>query len=181
MRILLAAILATTSLSFAFADDHKPLTIAGLKAPPPKEWTVKPPPQFAMGREATFGLPPADGEKDEAEIVVFFFKDGGGSIEQNLDRQRGSFLPAEGKDKVDEKLTDSKVGTLKAKYLDLNGTYKKKPNPMAERFTPMKDYRELYVAFDSEDGGRYYIRVLGPAKTVEKHKKSFDEWLAAFK
>jgi hypothetical protein len=184
MRFLLTATLAA-AISSAMSDvsraqDAKPVTVAGLKATPPKEWKEKPAPATAMGRVVTFALPAADGDKDETEVVVFYFEGGGGTIAQNLDRQRANFLPAEGKDKVDEKLTESKVGTMKATYLDLNGTYKKKPNPMATNFTPMKDFRELYIAFEG-GGGTYYVRVLGPAKTVEKNKKGLDEWMASFK
>jgi hypothetical protein len=180
MRFLLTAALVAAITSATFAQDAKPVTVAGLKATPPKEWKEKPAPATAMGRVVTLTLPAADGDKDETDVVVFYFEGGGGTIAQNLDRQRANFLPAEGKDKTEEKLTETKVGTMKATYLDLSGTYKKKPNPMATQFTPMKDYRELYVAFEG-GGGTYYVRVLGPAKTVEKNKKDFDGWLAAFK
>ncbi|MFO0937481.1 MAG: hypothetical protein U0798_13300 [Gemmataceae bacterium] len=179
MRYLLTALLASALSAATFADDLKPVEVAGLKAKPPKEWKEKPAPTTAMGRLATIGVPAAEGSED-AEIVVFYFQGGGGTVAQNLDRQRGLFLPAEGKDKVDEKLTDTKVGTLKATCLDLSGTFKKKPSPMSDKFTAMKDYREIYVVVEKEEG-TYYIRLLGPAKTVEKNKKSFDEWLASFK
>jgi hypothetical protein len=180
MRFLLTATLVAAISSATFAQDAKPVVVAGMKATPPKEWKEKAPPAMAMGRVVTLGLPAAEGDKDETEVVVFFFEGGGGTIAQNLDRQRANFLPAEGKAKVEETLTESKVGTLKATYLDLSGTYKKKPTPMAEKYTPMKDYRELYVAFEG-GSGTYYVRVLGPAKTVEKNKKDFEGWLAAFK
>lgn len=180
MRILLAALIAATSVSSAFADDPKPVTIAGLKATPPKEWKTKEAPPTAMSRVATYALPMADGDKEDAELIVFHFTTNAGSVEANLERQRALFLPAEGKDKVDEKKTDVKVGTVKATQQDLSGTFKKKPFPMSDKFTPIKDYRQIYVVLDDKDG-QYFIKLLGPAKTVEKHKKSFDEWLAAFK
>lgn len=180
MRYLLTALLLAAVGSGIYADDAKPVEMAGLKATPPKEWKLKDPPAMAMGRVVTFGLPSADGDKDETELVVFYFKGGSGSVAQNLDRQRNLFLPADGKDKVEEKLTESKVGTFKATVLDLSGTFKKKPSPMSDKFTPLKDYREIYTAFD-DGSGSYYIRLLGPAKTVDKNKKSVDEWLAAFK
>jgi hypothetical protein len=180
MRYLIAAFVATTTLSLAFADDLKPVAIAGMKSTPPKEWKTKEAPATAMSRVATFALPMAEGDKEDAELIVFHFTSNAGSLDANLERQRALFLPAEGKDKVDEKKTEVKVGTIKATQQDLTGTFKKKPFPMSDKFTPMKDYRQLYVVFEDKEG-QYFLKLLGPAKTVEKHKKSFDEWLAAFK
>ena len=179
MRYLLTALLAAALSSATFADDAKSVEIAGMKATTPKDWKETPAPSSAMGRLATLSVPAAEGS-EAAEIVVFYFQGGGGTVEQNLERQRGMFLPSEGKDKVEEKKTETKVGKLKATSLDLTGTFKKKPFPMSDKFTSMKDYREIYVVVEKEEGN-YYIRLLGPANTVEKNKKSFEEWLASFK
>ena len=179
MRFLLSAMFTAALTTAAFADDAKPLELAGLKATPPKEWKLKEQAANSM-RMATYTLPMADGDKEDGDLAVFFFKGGAGTLEQNLERQRGKFLPADGKAKIDEKSSEVKVGTFKATYQDISGTFKKKPFPMAEKFTPMKDYRQIYVVFEATEG-QYYMNLLGPAKTVEKHKKSFDELLAAFK
>jgi hypothetical protein len=32
-----------------------------------------------------------------------------------------------------------------------------------------------------DSSGDYYMTLLGPAKTVEKHEKAFKEWIASFK
>ena len=45
----------------------------------------------------------------------------------------------------------------------------------------MADFRQLYVLFEAADGKQYYLTLLGPQKTVEKHKKAFEEWLKNFK
>ena len=44
----------------------------------------------------------------------------------------------------------------------------------------MPDYRQLYVILDTKEG-QYYMTLVGPAKTIEKHKKGFDAWLKNFK
>ena len=36
------------------------------------------------------------------------------------------------------------------------------------------------VIFESP-GGPYFMTLIGPARTVEQHKKGFDEWLKNFK
>jgi hypothetical protein len=115
---------------------------------------------------------------------VFFFRGGGaGSAEANLDRQVKKFEPAAGKDKVDVTVDKAfKVGTIDAVYQDVKGTFLSKFPPFAPnaKVTQKPNYRQLYVLFDGKDG-QYYLTLLGPEKTVEKHKKAFDEWLKSFK
>jgi hypothetical protein len=178
MRGLLVAA-AIVAAAAARADDKGTVvTIAGMKSTTPADWKEETP--SSTMRMAQFQLPAAEGDKDAAELAVFKMS-ASGSVDQNLDRQRALFLPAEGKDKVVEKKDKTKVGPVEAVYLDLSGTFKKKASPMAEKFTPVPGHRELYVLFDSKEGDSYYLRVLGPEKTVEKHKKGFEEWLKNFK
>ena len=50
--------------------------------------------------------------------------------------------------------------------------------------TKMSDYRQLYVLFEVSEGENtvlYSMTLVGPAKTIEKHKKAFDEWVKSFK
>ena len=46
--------------------------------------------------------------------------------------------------------------------------------------TEKTNYRQLYVLLVT-DKGDYYPTLVGPAKTVEKHKKDFEEFLKNFK
>jgi hypothetical protein len=128
-------------------------------------------------RMAQFKLPKADGDKEDAELALFVFPGGSGTVKQNLDRQLAKFLEDGRKDKTDK----IKVGTIDATYQDVSGTYKKKPFPQAEKFTPVPDQRQLYVVFEAADGKQYYMTLLGGAKTIEKHKKGFEDWLKSFK
>jgi hypothetical protein len=38
----------------------------------------------------------------------------------------------------------------------------------------------ICVIFESSNGP-FYITLTGPARTVEQHKKGFDEWIKGFK
>lgn len=124
---------------------------------------------------------PAKGE--DAEVVVFYFDGGGGGIAQNIERWKSMFKPPEGKTLEDvAKVTSFKVGDIKITYLDVSGTYQVKnppfdPNAKLEK---RPDHRMLSVYFDSEDGP-YFIRMVGPAKTIDQGKKGFDDWLKNFK
>jgi hypothetical protein len=149
-----------------------------MKSTTPADWKQETP--SSSMRMAQFKLPAAEGDKDGAELAVFKMI-ASGSVDQNLDRQRAKFLPAQGKDKIEETKDKLKVGAIEATCLDLTGTYKKKESPMAEKFTPVPGQRQLYVLFDSKEGDSYYLVLLGPEKTVAKHKKAFEEWLKNFK
>lgn len=175
MRLLLTAA-AVAVAGFASADDKgKTVELAGMKSTTPADWKEEAPSNTM--RLTQFKLPKAEGDKDDAELAVFVFPGGSGTVKANLDRQLAKFVDAGRKDKI-EKVT---VGGIEATYQDVSGTYKKKAFPMATDFTAVPDYRQLYVVFEAKDGKQYYMTLLGPAKTVEKHEKGFREFLKNFK
>lgn len=182
MRALTAAVLTAALAAGLTAEDKKGETVtwAGLKSTAPAGWQKETPMDKLGLRQAQFKLPKAEGDKEDAEVVVFFTK-GGGGIEQNVKRQLAVFEPAKGQDKVDSKQEKTTVGKYDAVYLDIKGTFLKKPFPMAKESTPLADYRQIYVIFEDADGAVASVWLRGPAKTVEKHKKDFDGWVKNFK
>jgi hypothetical protein len=177
MRLLLTAAAVLFATGLATADDKKGTTVelAGMKSVTPADWKEETP--SSTMRMAQFRLPRAEGDKADAELAIFVFPGGSGTVKQNLDRQLAKFVADGRKDKTDK----VKVGDIEATYQDISGTYIKKPFPMAEKGTPMEGYRQLYVVFEAKDGKQYYMTLLGPQKTVEKHKKGFEDWLKNFK
>jgi gluconolactonase len=130
-----------------------------------------------------FKVPGKDG-KDPAEIIVFFFgKGSGGSVDDNMKRWRAMFTSADGK-QSDEmgKVERIKAGDVEITYLDIEGTYLTKFPPFAPnaKTIPKPNHRMISAVFDSKDGP-FFIRLVGPASTVEFQKKNFIEWLKAFK
>ena len=156
----------------------------GLKSDAPKDWKVGPGSNEMRVLEAK--LAKAEGDADDAELVVFFFgKGGGGGVADNIKRWKGQVVPPEGKTADDiSKVTDFKVGDkVKATYLNMQaGTYAAKARPVDPKSptTQNKNYRLLGVVFES-DGGPFFIKVTGPAKTIEKHEKAFEAWVKNFK
>ncbi len=153
--------------------------IDGLKSAAPAGWKKgQPANQFQY---AVFTLPKADGDKDDTTLTIYYFNPGGGGgKDANLTRWKGMFkAPAGQNAKVDE----FKVGGVPVTELDVSGTYLFKPggpfNPNAKT-EEKPDYRMVAVIFESKNGP-YYMRLVGPAKSVEKDKKDFDDWLKNFK
>jgi hypothetical protein len=138
--------------------------------------------QKNFGRVAQFTIPKAKDEKHDAEMIVFNFgSGGGGDVKSNVDRWKGQFTAPEGK-KVESKSEEMKVGETPVTYVDVKGTYKYKKRPFDanEKEELRPDYRLIGVIFESKNGP-YFIRLIGPAKTVAENKKAFDEWLKALK
>jgi hypothetical protein len=175
-RSLLAIVAAALGGVASAADKGTEVALGGLKSTTPAAWKEKELPKGSM-RMAQFTVPKAEGDKDDAEVAIFVFPGGSGTVKQNLERQLAKFV-ADGRKETVDKI---KVGDLEATYQDVTGTFLKKPFPMAEKGTPVEGYRQLYVVFEAGDGKQYYLWLLGPAKTVGDHKKGFDEFLKGFK
>jgi hypothetical protein len=178
MRLVVS--LSVTALLLMGSARAGDVELAGMKSKAPEGWKEEQP--SSNFRLTQFKLPKAEGDKDDAELAVFYFKGGSGSVEQNLKRQLAKFKPPEGKTEPVNKSEKTKVGKIDATLQDVKGTFLSKFPPFAPnaKITEKPEYRQLYVIFTTNDGD-YYMTLLGPAKTVAKHEKVFKEWLASFK
>jgi hypothetical protein len=176
-----ALVLAVTG-GMRAADSGTTVDLGGLKSTAPVGWKKEEPTEIQRQfRQYQFKIPKEAGDPADAEVIVFFFgPNGGGGKDANIKRWKEMFkAPAGEKAKVG----DFKVGEVPVTEVDVNGTYLFKmggpfnPNAKVEE---KPDYRMVGVIFDTKNGA-YYIRLIGPSKTVEKHKKEFDDWLKRFK
>src|SRR5437016_2628962 len=121
------AFLAGVNLVYAGGEI---IELGGLKAKAPAGWKVQEPSNKL--RMVQMQIPKVEGDKGNAELVVFFFgAGGGGGTEENIKRWKGQFIPPEGKT-IDEvsKLEKYKVGTAaEIVCLDISGTFKYKFPP----------------------------------------------------
>jgi hypothetical protein len=93
------------------------------------------------------------------------------------------FQPPEGKNIDDAaKVEKIQIGGRDAVYLDVSGTYVFRARPFDPNSPTEKKagYRMLAVQWEGPQDV-YQVRVTGPAKTVGRYKKGFDEWLKGFK
>jgi len=155
--------------------------LGGLSSKTPVGWKEEKP--SGSMRTYQFKLPRADGDAEDAELVVFFFEGGAGSAADNIKRWQGMFAPPAGKTIDDvSKVEKFKVDQANVTYLDVSGTFLSKNPPFDPKAKTEKkaDFRRFGVIFDSP-GGQYFLTLTGPARTLEQHKKSFDAWLKNFK
>jgi hypothetical protein len=181
-RFQLATFASLLLFSIAFADEGTTIELDGLKSTAPAAWKKQPPnpdPKF-KSRVHQFKITKAEGDPEDAEMIVFFFgKGGGGGADANITRWKGQFKDAPADKTKQEKFEVSKVPV---NYLDIQGTYllRTVPNDPNSNVVEKKDFRAINAIFASPNGP-YYIRLLGPNKTVTAQKKAFDEWLKNFK
>jgi hypothetical protein len=158
------------------------VTLDGLKSRTPANW--QPEKTSNKFRAYQFRVPRAEGDKADAQLVIFYFGQGsGGSAADNVKRWKGMFEPPTGKTIDDvSKVEKMKVGGATATYVDVQGTYLERFPPFDPnaKITRKPDYRRLGVILESERGP-YFITLTGPARTVEQNRKGFDDWLKAFK
>jgi hypothetical protein len=177
MRMMIAAALsAVLACGLSAADKGVLVEWGGVKSTTPAGWKEETPSNKM--RMAQFKLAKEKGDPEDAELALFA-SPGGGSVEANLERQVKKFeLPKDAKPKVSK----IKIGKEEATYQDITGTLLKKFPPFDPnaKITKVENYRQIYVIFEGKDAV-YSMTLLGPAKTVEKHKKEFDEWLKNFK
>ncbi len=182
MRLMFAAaLIAGLAVSLNAQDKGVTVEWGSVKSTTPAGWKEETPSNKM--RLAQFKLPKEKGDREDAELALFS-SPGGGSIEDNLARQVKKFELAKDAKPVVSKI---KIGKEEAVYQDITGTYLKKFPPFAPdaKITRVENYRQIYVIFEGKDANGkesvLSLTLIGPAKTIEKHKKDFDAWLKNFK
>jgi hypothetical protein len=150
-----------------------------LKFDPPPEWKAKP--AASAMRVAEFALPPADGEPDEAMLVVYFFGGQGGSVEANLERWIGQMQQPDGRPSKDlAKRTTATVHGLNTTMLDVTGNYVAETAPGSGERVNRPNY-QLKAAVIETPAGPYFVKLTGPAKTVAKWAPQYDAFLKSMR
>jgi hypothetical protein len=180
-RWLAALPVAVCLVALASADD-KPVVveIGGLKSPAPAAWKKENPPEKLKAmRHAQFRIAKAEGDPEDGEVLVSYFgSQGAGTTESNVARWKGFFEPPAGEKAKVEKF---KVGDSEVTWVDLQGTFKSSnPAEPGSKAVMKPNYRAIYVAFPTKKGP-YYLRLLGPAKTIDGQHKAFEQWVKNFK
>ncbi len=137
-----------------------------LKYDMPEGWTSKP--LSSKMRLADFVLPKAEGDPEDASLVVTFFGGQGGTVQANFDRWLTQMEQPDGRASKDvAKTSILNTHDLTLSIMDLPGTFVAEKAPgSAEHYN--KPGFHLRAAVIEGKGGPYFIRLVGPAKTVAK-------------
>lgn len=181
-RRLLASLFVGTVL-VGTAHAARQVSLPDVVGSAPSTWTATQPNEMqARFRLAQFRLPKAAGDPANPELIVFHFgPGGGGGVQANLARWREMF---EGNMAGKGTVQTTTRGGLKITSLDLSGTYKDRPSPMAPTYTSRPNYRMLAAAVETtRPGGQgpYWIRLVGPAKSIAAQKGAWEAFLKSLK
>ena len=141
----------------------------------PKGWVEEP--STSSMRVAQYKLPKTAGDAEDASLVVYFFGGSGGSIQANLDRWTSQMAQPDGSNSKDKaKIANPTVNGLKVTMLDVTGTYQAETTPGSGERLNKSNYRMIASVIETS-GGNYFIKLVGPAKTVQKWRTSLDSFL----
>lgn len=144
----------------------------------PDKW-LESAPSSSM-RVAQFTL---EGEGGPAELVVYYFKGGGGSIDANLNRWYGQFKQADGSDSAKKaKRLDREIGGLQVTTVDVSGRYVAAMSP-ANPTGPKHDKadQQMLAAIVQTKAGPFFFKLVGPKKTIGAHKGEWDAMVESIK
>lgn len=151
------------------ATAKKKVVMGALKLDVPAAWKEERP--SSRMRVGQLSLPPVEGDQEPVELVVFYFgPNGAGTDEANFDRWVGQFA-AEGRE---SKRSEGKSAQGVYTQVEITGTYLKQeggpgaPGPAK----PLPGSRMLGVILHLE-GGKHYLRLVGPDKTVSAARAAF--------
>lgn len=131
----------------------------------------------SMMRIGEFVLPRAQGDTEDASLVVYFFGGTGGTVQANLDRWFGQLSQPDGRQTKDVAKTTSRlINGLSITEFDATGTYIAEVTPgSTERFN--KPGFRMRAAVVQTSGGPYFIKFVGPAKSVTRWDKEYEAFL----
>ena len=141
----------------------------------PAEWTVQS--TSSSMRVAQYALPKIAGDAEDGELVVYFFGGTGGSVDANIERWVGQMQQPDGKPSKDvARRSDRKVNGLAVTLLDISGTYTAEVRPGSTERHNKPGYR-MRTAVVTTPKGPYFVKAVGPAKTIEHWNKALDGFI----
>ena len=174
-RTRIATALAVVAVALTAADDPKTQTIEarGLKIQAPSTWKKVTP--ASQMRAAQLRVEPTNGDAYPADLVVFVFPGGGGGVEQTLERWRKLFKDADGQaPKIETKKIQAKGGEVTR--AETSGDYQPSSGPGFPADPARANARLLGAILLTDDAG-YFIRMVGPDKTMKGLAPQFDEMI----
>jgi hypothetical protein len=164
---------ATAAVLVALGADESSRTIEarGLKFKAPTAWKSREP--ETQMRAAQLTIPAAEGDKEPADLSVFVFPGGAGTVKANIDRWQSQFQDENGK--APKIATETRKGkNTDVTFAEVAGRYVAAVRPGSPEKYDKPGYRLLGAIVDTPRAS-YYLKMIGPDKTVKGARDAFDE------
>ena len=171
----IVASFAVLGLCLGADEPKKSVDAGGLTFQAPGAW--KSVPTRSTMRRAQLKVDPASGDDYPATLIVYAFPGGAGSVEANLKRWQSQFQDADGNPpRIESK-------TVKGKNTDVTrvetaGHYKPSSFPGVAP-EPERDNARMFVAVVLTDRAGYFLKMVGPDKTMKSIRAAFDELISS--
>ena len=142
----------------------------GLRLRAPEAWISE---QVTSNmRVSQYRLPHADGDTEDASLVVYYFGQGqGGSVDANLERWAGQM----GQTMEKSQKQSVTVNGLSVTLLDVTGHYSADMAPgSAEKVKPNSRLRAAVI---ETPNGPYFIKLVGSVKTIGRWEQEFSSYV----
>jgi hypothetical protein len=124
-------------------------------------------------RVAQYRLPKAEGDSEDASLVLYYFGMGqGGSVDANLERWAGQM----GQTVEQGRKQTMTVNGLNITLLDVSGTYSGEMTPGSGN-KENKPNSRLRAAVIETPKGAYFVKLTGGSKTVDRWDAEFMSYL----
>src|SRR6185295_8041238 len=145
----------------------------------PEGWKVEKP--TSEMRLAQYKLPKAEGDGEDALLVLYYFGPGqGGTPQANIDRWVSQVKQPDGSSSTEKAKTETMtVNGLQVTTVDVSGNYS---GGMSQDSAP-KDSNSIYRlrgAIIETPKGSYFAKLTGPEKTVNHWQQAFDDYVKSF-
>ena len=152
---------------------------ANLTYTAPPAWKSRP--ASSSMRVAEFVVPHAQGDTEDAELVVYFFGLSVGSVDANIDRWVGQIQQPDGSASKPKAQRDTKVvNDLNVTTVDVSGTYVAEVRPGATEHFNKPNFK-LRAAVVETPRGAYYIKMTGPAKTMAAADADYKSFVSSLR
>ena len=165
------------------------LTIASwIQAPPPAgtlaytapaAWHTRP--AASTMRVAEFVIPRSAGDTEDAELVVYYFGAGAGTVDANITRWIGQIQQPDGSStNAKANRSTRTINGLQVTTVDASGTYVAEMRPGSTEHYNKPGFR-LRAAVVETPRGPYYIKMTGPKKTMGAANDDFAAFLGSLR
>ncbi len=159
--------------------DAPPQTInaGGLSFEAPGSWKASRP--RSPMRRAQLSVAPAEGDDEPAELIVFAFPGGAGTVEANVTRWQAQFRDADGNPpRIESKVVKGK--NVDVTRVETAGRYIAPEFPGSSKVLDKPNFRLLGAIVQTGTSG-YFLKMVGPDKTMVAARPGFDQLLASIK
>lgn len=166
---------ALLGLCLGADEPKKSVDAGGLTFQAPEAW--KSVPTRSTMRRAQLKVDPVSGDDYPATLIVYAFPGGAGSVEANLNRWQSQFQDADGNPpRIESKKVKGK--NTDVTRVETAGHYKPSSFPGIAP-EPERDNARMYVAVVITDRAGYFLKMVGPDKTMNSIRRAFDDLIAS--